>query len=376
MKGFKKEIRSKVTAFESQLMITPADDTTEGDTEVSSYIRPVILSDSLKNIITTTLPGCEVTSSISYPGALKTTDNFSGVIFKGNAHRTLTEMIESSIVDGRMPDFGQDANALVLSAHTASRLNLKAGDKVGAYFFNDGSVKARNLRVAAIFDTHFSDYDANMAVAGAGMLNRVAGMPAGGSSRIDVNGIVSDDAIDDAARKLQNRLLNAYYTGEVSEIYRVDNVHRRGALYFNWLELLDTNVAVILALMAAVAAFTLISSLFIIILEKVNMIGILKAIGASNSLVRRVFILVAERLVARGLVIGNVIGLTLIWLENRFRFLPLDPETYYLSHVPVSIGAADVIWLNAAVIVVAALVLVLPSHIVATISPARSIRYD
>lgn len=230
--------------------------------------------------------------------------------------------------------------------------------------------------MAGVYDTHLTDYDASVVYASPAMIARLDRLGADAGTRIDINGLPSDALIEPSAKRLQDALLTAYYDRRLPELYRVDNAHRRGAVYFNWLELLDTNVAVILALMAAVSAFTLISSLFIIILERVNMIGILKALGASNSLVRRTFIIVAERLVVRGLVIGNLVSLGLIALQAFTHILPLDADTYYLNYVPVSIGWLDVLALNAGVIVMAALVLLLPSHIVATISPARSIRYD
>lgn len=376
VKGFKHEIRGKVTAFESQIMVSNGDDTSEGDVEAATSVIPLALTDTLKEVIHSALPEADVTLSISLPGVLKTDTGFSGVFLKGNPHSSLTKLIGENIADGRMADFANSPNAVMLSATTAKRLGLKAGDRVSVYFFSEGSVKARKLNISGIFDTHFNDYDANMVIADASMLARVAGIPKDNGTRIDVNGIASDGQIEESARKLQSALLNAYYDGRLHDVYRVDNVHRRGALYFNWLEMLDTNVAVIIALMAAVAAFTLISSLFIIILERVNMIGILKALGASNAMIRKVFILVAERLVLRGLIAGNAAALLLIWLQSSLHFIPLDPDTYYLTYVPVSIGVTDVVWLNLAALAVSALVLILPSHIVATISPSRSIRYD
>ena len=156
----------------------------------------------------------------------------------------------------------------------------------------------------------------------------------------------------------------------------VDNVLRSGAPYFSWLDLLDTNVVVILILMALVAGFTLISSLFILILERVRLIGILKAIGATNSQIRGIFIYMSERLVVWGLIIGNIIGLGFVWLQHTTRFIPLDPESYYLSYVPVEIGWEAILLLNLSVIAISCGILILPSHMVSTLSPAESIRYE
>lgn len=374
IKGFKNEIKAKVTAFESQLTVSPATDSSDGDNDVSAAPHPITLTPKIQGIISSAVPGSEVSLSITYPGVLKTPDSFSGIVFKSNPHTSLSHLIGENIIEGKMADFASEPNAVVLSAHTADKLGLKTGDKVGAYFFSDGTMRSRNLTVTTIFDTHFSDYDSNVAIVSSEMLSKIAGLEKNQGTRIDIN--AGEINVEEAANSLQNAFLDAYYSGVIPEPYLVDNARHRGALYFNWLDLLDTNVIVILALMAAVATFTLISSLFIIILERVNMIGILKAIGASNSLIRRIFILVAERLVVRGMIIGNIIGLGLIYLQSRFRFIPLNPESYYLSYVPVSIGWLEILILNLGVIVVAAGVLILPSHIIATISPAKSIRYD
>ena len=379
MQGFKKEIRAKVTGFESQLTVNIASENADefgGETDVATDATPVRLTPELKAIIAETLPGPRAAIAASRPGVLKTDTDFAGVVFSTPSDSIF---VASHVVDGKMPDYsvGNSENDIILSASMMRTLGLSGpGEKIGAYFFSNGGIKARRFTVAGVYDTHLTDYDASVVYASPAMIARLDRLGADAGTRIDINGLPSDALIEPSAKRLQDALLTAYYDRRLPELYRVDNAHRRGAVYFNWLELLDTNVAVILALMAAVSAFTLISSLFIIILERVNMIGILKAIGASNSLVRRTFIIVAERLVVRGLVIGNLVSLGLIALQAFTHILPLDADTYYLNYVPVSIGWLDVLALNAGVIVMAALVLLLPSHIVATISPARSIRYD
>lgn len=379
MQGFKKEIRAKVTGFESQLTVDIASENADefgGETDVVTDATSVRLTPELKAIIAETLPGARAAIAASRPGVLKTDTDFAGVVFYTPSD---SMFVASHIVDGKMPDYsvGNSENDIILSASMMRTLGLSGqGEKIGAYFFSNGGIKARRFTVAGVYDTHLTDYDASVVYASPAMIARLDRLGADAGTRIDINGLPSDALIEPSAKRLQDALLTAYYDRRLPELYRVDNAHRRGAVYFNWLELLDTNVAVILALMAAVSAFTLISSLFIIILERVNMIGILKALGASNSLVRRTFIIVAERLVVRGLVIGNLVSLGLIALQAFTHILPLDADTYYLNYVPVSIGWLDVLALNAGVIVMAALVLLLPSHIVATISPARSIRYD
>ena len=171
-------------------------------------------------------------------------------------------------------------------------------------------------------------------------------------------------------------MFKACATGELTGLYRLSNVNSTAMMYFNWLELLDTNVVVILILMSLVSGFTLISSLFIIILERINMIGIMKALGATNNEIRRIFIYIAQRLIVYGLLAGNIIGLTIMLLQKHFHIFPLDPDAYYLNYVPVEIDWLYIALLNIGVFIIAWLMILLPSHLVSTISPSRSIRYE
>ena len=208
------------------------------------------------------------------------------------------------------------------------------------------------------------------------MLQRLNSEGADCGSAIEISGLPDDATIDRVGRELADALLQGLYSGCIDTLYAVENVHDTAALYFNWLALLDTNVVVILILMALVSGFTLVSSLFIIILERVGMIGTLKALGAGNRMIERTFIIVAERLVGRGLIIGNIVGLGIVLIQRAWHLLPLDPEAYYLDYVPVEINWWWVVGLNVAVVVIAALVLILPSRIIATLSPASSMRYE
>ncbi len=158
--------------------------------------------------------------------------------------------------------------------------------------------------------------------------------------------------------------------------YHITDVLETNALYFNWLDLLDTNVAVIIILMTIVSAFTLISSLFIIILERVNMIGLMKALGATNSLIRKIFIYMSERLVIRGIIIGDILAIGIILLQQHTHFLHLDPEAYYLSYVPVEFNWWYLALLNIGVIIVSCAVLIVPSAAISRMTPAKTLRYE
>lgn len=159
-------------------------------------------------------------------------------------------------------------------------------------------------------------------------------------------------------------------------IYQVENVLQSGAMYFSWLDLLDTNVVVILILMAVVSAFTLISALFIIVLRNVSAIGLFKALGATNSQIRVIFILIAQKVVILGLLIGNLISVPLILCQTKFHILPLDAEAYYLDFVPMDFSLRDIILLNLSVMIISVIVLILPSHIISRLSPGNTLKYE
>lgn len=274
-----------------------------------------------------------------------------------------------------MPDSDQSA-AIVISSTVASQLGLHVGDKINTCFFVNEKVRLRNFEIAAVYDSGFGEYDKVVAYAPLPVLKKIAGIPEGAAAGLEVSGLDIEDIVA-AQQALQSALAQGYYySGELPQYIEVDSILRSGAVYFNWLSLLDTNVVVILVLMTAISAFTLVASLIILILERVNMIGTMKMLGATNSMIRRVFILLDLKVLVKGLAVGNMIALSLIMLQQYFHLLPLDPESYYISFVPVKIALWQVLALNGAAIVVATAIMILPSMIISRLKPATILRYE
>lgn len=370
--GFKEQIREKVMGFDSQITICPV--YTDNNPEAVIDVTPQLL-----DIIASKLPDrARAYPVITRSAILKTDSDFMGLMVKGISPDNPADLINSSIVAGEMPDFAADSTRyhVAISSRTASRLGLIPGDKINAFFINDNGPRARRLKIAAVFDTHFSDYDQAIMFASLEMLRHTSAFSPTDASAIEISGLSTDDEITAIRNALSSAIIMAHYSGKLSQPLTVTDIHSTAALYFNWLALLDTNVIVILIIMTLVASLTLISSLFIIVLERVNMIGILKAMGATDRMIRRVFIIVAERLVIAGLVIGNVASLCIIALQQWFHLIPLDPEAYYLDSVPVALSWWWVLAVNAGVIMVSLIVLIIPSRIVATIMPADSIKFE
>lgn len=374
--GFKKQIQEKVMGFNAQITINPAIDYSTGITDQSitldktlyDIIEPVINPDSSNAIISI---------GVTQPGMLKTDKNFVGAIFKGINNNHDNSFIEQNIISGAIPDYNNDSckNKIIISTLTANALNLEIGDKINTYFFTHGNIKPRKFEIASIYNSGFGEYDKVTAYASTTTLQRLSLLDSLSGNSIDISGLNNEEIIT-KSKLLQSAINQAVYTQKLNKLYNIDNVMHTGAIYLNWLDLLDTNVVVILILMSCVAGFTLVSCLFILILERVKTIGLLKSIGATNSQIRNIFIYMAQRLVLRGMAIGNLLSISFVIIQNRFHIIPLDPEAYYLSYVPIDINWWHIAILNIVVIIVSILILILPSHLVSTISPSQTMRYE
>lgn len=371
--GFREGITSKLAGFESQISVqAPLD-------AITGAQLPTLEPDSaLLGLVRRSLPqGASMVARFDQPALLKTPTDFSAVVFTayGPGHDYAFE--RGNIVEGELPDFSlpESASSIVVSRACAQALDIEPGSKLDACFFIDGALRLRRVTVAGIYDSGFAQYDNTVALASIAAMRSAAGADTTQCTSIAVSGLPIDEVADRAA-DLQSALLSAYTAGTLPEMYPVDNVTHTGALYFAWLSLLDTNVTVIFILMLCVAAFTLIASMFIIILDRIATIGILRALGATRTQIRSVFVLVAMRVAVIGMIIGNAAALGLIWAQARFHIVPLDPEAYYLNAVPVLITPWQILALNAGVLLATLAILILPSALAANISPARTMRYE
>ncbi|MDE6269236.1 MAG: FtsX-like permease family protein [Muribaculaceae bacterium] len=372
--GFRDEIRQKVLGFDPEVSILPAYDPDSQHND--EFIDP---EPALMSLINAELPQSKAALALRRPVVLKTDSNFEALYvtaFDPEAHDYSFE--KSCVIAGTWPDFSVDStrNQIVISQVTASALGLRPGDRPMLYFVNDGAqIRARRVSIAAVFSSHMDERDRTTAYASMPMLQSVSGIGHTSGSVIELRGIGADSAAA-VGERLQASIVRAWQEGGVQHLYPVDNVQRSGAIYLNWLDLLDTNVVVIFILMSLVAASTLIAGLFILVLDHIPTIGVLRSLGATRRTVRSIFILMALRLVGKGLIFGNILGLGLLLLQKYFWLVPLNPEMYYLDHVPVSLDWWSMLLLNVCVVLVSWLVLVLPSRIAAGVDPARTMRYE
>lgn len=369
--GFKNSIRHKVIGFESEIVVSPMYDGRPAHT--------FHFNDTLAGIFARTLgPDADVSPRVSATVLLKTDDSYLGIELRGLSNGTQPQkFVKENITDGVMPDYRDSlqSDRIIISASTAKILSISPGDRIYLYAVDGEGVRTRRVEISALYDTSFGERDSQLAFCSTDFVNKLVGVNNDEVFEIEVNG-VGYDRMSASAEALQEALADAYYTGELKEYFRVADATVTGAVYFNWLELLDTNVIVIILLMAVVACFTIVSCLFILILERVKMIGILKALGATDFQVSRVFVYMSIRVVITGLVTGNFVSLLILFLQDRFRLIPLDPASYYLDAVPVEFSLQAFVLLNAGALAVAWVVLILPSMIVSRVSPSVTMRYE
>lgn len=370
--GFKHEISRKVMGFDAQISVGTPYDMSRG-----ASVDFLTLTPALEKTLAGFAPDVKPSLAMQLPGIIKTDDDFAGVVYVGHDAAHDDSFERGNIVEGEMPDFldGDHDNSVVISAYMARNLGLKTGDRIYSCFFVDGRLKTRRHDIAAIYESNLEEYDRSIVYASLHGMQKVAGVDSISGTRIEYSGFELD-RLDDLSMDLQGRLGMAAQDGDLPALYPVTNVLQTGAIYFNWLSLLDTNVVVIFVLMMCVALFTIVSSLFLIVLDRVQTIGLLRSLGASRRMISRIFLMLGMRLVVAGMIVGNIAGIGLPMLQSATRFIGLDPEMYYLDHVPVEIDPTAFLLLNVGVLVVALAVLYIPSKSAAKIDPVETMRYD
>lgn len=363
--GFKREITEKVVGFTSHIIMTSQSDN-----------NLITLTPTLKNTLKSQEYVADFSLQVSLPAILKTPDDFKGIFLKNLDDRATRLFIKKNLISGYVPDYSNDSASLqiVLSRLAASQLNLKQGDKVDCFFIND-DVKVRRLKIAGIYDSHFDAYDNLMVYGSRSLLNAFSSLNdnQGSSLLITVNDF---SKLDEVTSKLQKTLDLATSQGLLYKNYELENAHVGGANYFHWLNMLDTNVVVVLTLMMIVGCVTLISGMLTIILDKKRFIGLMKSLGATNRKLREVFVYLSLRVAILGMLIGNALIISLLFLQDKYHYLKLDATSYYIDYVPVDINWVSIACLNFGVAVVIYLILFFPSRIISKISPSETMRNE
>ncbi|MDH6305553.1 lipoprotein-releasing system permease protein [Parabacteroides sp. PF5-5] len=366
--GFKKEVRNKVIGFGSHIQISNFDSNTSYET------IPIAISDTLLNDLQA-YPGIRhVEKYATKPGILKTDTDFQGIILKGIDEDFDWTFFRENLKEGDVfsIDPKKTTTDVIISKYLANLLNLKTGDSFHTYFVQE-DVRARKFTITGIYETGFLDYDKLFVITDIKQIRRLNGWDSDLVSGLELL-VDNYDHLDQTAEDLffdlverKDRQGNSFFVQSIKDL---------NPMIFNWLDVLDINVVVILILMMAVAGFTMISGLLIIILERTNMIGILKAMGQDNTSIRKVFLYVSFFLIGKGMIWGNVIGITICLIQSHFHIIKLDPATYYLNAVPIDLSIPTLILINIGTLVASMFMMLAPSHLITKIAPARSIRFE
>lgn len=370
--GFQNEIKNKVIGFGSHISITRFTNNVsyepEPIAEKQSFLNELKLNPAIKHI--------QVFATKN--GIIKTTTDNEGVVIKGVDNTYDWTFMQSSLIDGKVIAFNDSSASrdMLISKSIADRLNVKTGDKLLIYFINRRAMndsdeyikyeqRVRDFRVSGIYETGFEELDNKTVFADIKQIKKL--------------NYWSNDQVGGFEIELKSIDKIDQLTEEVNDVigyeYQAQSIKQSNEGIFSWLSLMDSNAIIIITLMIAVAAINMISALLILILERTNMIGLLKALGMSNGSVRRIFMNQAIRLIAKGLIYGNIIGIALCLLQLKFHWVKLDKRVYYLDAVPVNFDLLHVVILNLGTIAVCFLMMLLPTLVITKITPVKALRF-
>ncbi|MDR2138142.1 MAG: ABC transporter permease [Tannerella sp.] len=368
--GFKKEVRNKVIGFGSHIQISRFDSNTSFETV------PLMVNDSLMDELRAWPDVRRVERFALTPGMIKTETECQGFVLKGVDEHFDGSFFRKYLTEGELftVDPEKTGTDVLISHYLANRLGLKCGDSFVACFVQEAEqIRARKLRIRGIYDTGYLEYDKLYVLTDIKLVIRLKGWERDAVSGLELS--VNDyDRLDDLSEALYFHLIDR--TDRLGNMFYVRSVKELNPMIFNWLDVLDINVVVMLALMMAVSGFTMISGLLIVILERTRMIGILKALGQEDRSLRRVFLYIASFLIGKGMMWGNAIALAVCFIQSRFHLIGLDPSSYYLDTVPVDLSFTSWLLVNLGTGAVSMLMMLGPSCLITKIHPARTIRFE
>ena len=364
--GLQKKIKEKVSAFNGDLIITNFDTNNSDDSQApismqQDFYPDFTISDNVSHIQITASKGA----------VIRTQTDFEGIIVKGVGPDYNWSYFKDFLTQGVVPtyDTPQMSNQVLISQYLANRLGLKVGDKALAYFFNKNSStppRTRAFTISGLYNSGFQQFDAQFIIADIRHIQRLNKWEPDQIGAFEL--FVKDfDLIEQTNIQVYNAIGSTLDT---------QSIRNRFYAIFEWLDLFDFNVALIIVMMIIVAGFNMITALLVLILERTKMIGILKALGSDNWSVRKIFIYNAMYLVGVGLFWGNLIGIGLLLLQQHFDLFALDPNTYYVSQVPVYLHWSYIVALNLGTLILCFLILLIPSYIISKISPVKAIRFE
>lgn len=362
--GLQQKIRQKVSAFNGHIIISGYND---NNSDVST--TPVSKKQNFYPKFTSVDGIAHIQAVASKAGIIRTETAFEGVIFKGVGADYDTANLKEYLVTGRLPNFKSNLNEEVLiSQYLANRLGLKNNDTFVTYFMkeNGEGYNLRNFKIVGVYNSGFQEFDATYVIGDIRHVQRI--------NKWKPDQVGAFEVFVNDFTQIEQKGQEVYQ--ETSSTLDSQTIVEKYYYIFEWLKLFDVNILVILIVMIAVSTINMVVALLVLILERTQMIGILKSLGANNWSIRKIFLYNAAYLIGRGLLWGNGIGLTLLLLQKYFGIIKLNPESYYVNEAPVDINLFYILLLNIGTVAVCLLVLLIPSYIITKITPSKSIRFE
>jgi lipoprotein-releasing system permease protein len=363
--GLQQKIRQKVSAFNGHIIISNFN-----GNESDGSIEPVSTNQKFYPKFNAVEGINHIQAVATKLGIIRTETDFEGITFKGVGKDYKWEYLEEYLIEGRLPKLKSNLNEEVLiSQYLANRLKLKLNDSFNTFFLNEGDdklPKSRRFKIVGIYNSGFQEFDATYII---GDIRHIQRLNKWNSNQVGSFEIFVDDftKIDEKGKQVYKEIPSTLNAQTIVEKYYY---------IFDWLKLFDFNIIVILIIMIIVSTINMVVALLVLILERTQMIGILKSLGSDNWSIRKIFLYNSLYLILRGLFWGNTIGIGLLLIQKKFEIIKLNPESYYVNVAPVEINILYILALNVGTVLVCLLVLLIPSYLITKISPAKTIRFD
>ncbi|MEA3446854.1 MAG: ABC transporter permease [Bacteroidota bacterium] len=366
--GFKQEISDKVSGFGSHIQVTNYDSSSSYET------KPITENQDWQDEVRELDHVTHIQRYITKAGIIKTEAYLEGVMLKGVDTDFDWSFFEKYLIEGSIPEITDSttSNDVLISENLARRLKLNTGDDIRMYFIQEPP-RMRKFEISGIYNTQLEELDKVFIFVDIKHLRKLNNWDENQISGFEI--LIDDFDYLFETDMAVTRIVGNNYSPDLESL-RVRNITAQYPQIFDWLNLQDTNMWVILILMVVVAGFNMVSGLLIIILERTNMIGILKSMGTTNFSIRKVFLYHAVFLISRGLLWGNLFGIGLCLLQQQFGIIKLDPGSYYVSMVPINLNIVHILILDAGTMLVTILMLILPSMLVTRISPSEAIKFE
>ncbi len=362
--GLQQKIREKISAFNGHVIVSNFDDNQSQVTAEPIDSRVLPISQLKKNSFIT-----HVQPIITKGALIRTETDVEGIIFKGVDESYQWKNLKEFLIEGKIPTYKEgDINEVLISQFLANRLKLKVGNSFNTFFMKaQGKLPSvRQFKIAGIYNSGFQEFDSSYIIGNIEHLQRI--------NKWQPNQIGAYEIFIDDFTKLDERAEQIYKT--IPPTFNSASISEKYFSVFEWLKLFDFNILVILIIMIGVAVINMVVALLVLILERTQLIGMLKALGANNWSVRKIFLYNAAHLISRGLLWGNGIAILLLVIQKKFEIIKLNSESYYVSSAPVDINLLHILLLNVGTILICVLILLIPSYLITKISPIKALKFD